>query len=233
MLSVVGIDIIGANDRIWIIFSLTVFDGFESMEPSIVEVATIVGGAVTLECDIRASNPAPTIVWFANTNEIDPVLPNDVLYVDEGRYLFIRVLTNTQRNQQYYCEARGLLLNNTVVRSPITYTLTGEIPVGTLMRYRPDLGTTVFKVGDPLLRLPYGLAARESDGSLGVAVVTGCTSDDIDDNQISVSVSANLLVVFADLTPPFENTEAVYSCDILSNVQAASTVTSTLTLGRK
>ena len=78
------------------------------------EVATIVDGAVTLECDIRAANPAPTIVWFANTNEFDPVLPSDVLYVDEGRYLFILELSDSQRNQQYYCEARGLLLNNTI-----------------------------------------------------------------------------------------------------------------------
>ena len=197
------------------------------------EVATIVDGAVTLECDIRAANPAPTIVWFANTNEFDPVLPSDVLYVDEGRYLFIRELSDSQRNQQYYCEARGLLLNNTIERSPITYTLTDQIPTGTLMRYRADLGTTVFKVGDPTLRLPYALAARESDGSIGTAVVTGCTSDDIDDNQISFSVSANLLVVFADLTPPFENTKVFYSCDILSSAQEAGSVTGTLILGRK
>ena len=214
-------------------FSPPVFDGFESTEPAMEEVATIVDGAVTLECDIGAANPAPTIVWLANTNEFPLALPNDVLYVDEGRYLFIRVLSDMQRNQQYYCEARGLLLNNTIDRSPITYTLTGEIPTGTLMRYRDDLGTNVFKVGDPVLRLPYALAARDDDGSIGSAAVTACTSSDIDVNQITYGNTANLLVTFADLMPPLDNTEVAYSCGILSSAQGASTVTGTLILGRK
>ena len=213
-------------------FSPPVFDGFESTEPAMEEIATIVGGAVTLECDIGAANPAPTIIWFANTNEFPPAPPNSVLYVDEGRYLFIRVLTDTLRNQQYYCEARGLLLNNTIDRSPITYTLTGEIPTGTLMRYRENLGTSVFKVGDDTLILPYALAAREDDGSIGSAAVTGCTSDDIDENQIMFGNSANLLVTVEDLMPPLENTEVTYTCGILST-QDASSVTGTLILGRK
>ena len=214
-------------------FLLTVFDGFESTEPSMEEVATIVGGAVTLECDIRAANPAPTIVWFANTNEFPPAPPNSVLYVDEGRYLFIRILSDTQRNQQYYCEARGLLLNNTIDRSPITYTLTGEIPTGTLMRYRENLGTSVIKVGDDTLVLPYALAARADDGSVGSAAVTGCMSDDIDENQILFGNSANSLVTFDNLMPPLDNTEVAYTCGILTIVQGASTVTGTLILGRK
>ena len=214
-------------------FSLTVFDGFESTEPSLVEIATIESGAVTLECDIEAANPAPMIAWVANTSDFPRAPPNSVLYVDEGRYLFIRVLSDMQRNQQYYCEARGLLLNNTIERSPITYTLTGEIPTGTLMQYRDDLGTTVFKVDDDTLVLPYALAARADDGSVGTVAVTGCTSDDIDESQISFANLANLLVTFADLMPPLENAEVVYSCNILSSAQETSSVTGTLILGRK
>ena len=197
------------------------------------EIATIESGAVTLECDIEAANPAPMIAWVANTSDFPRAPPNSVLYVDEGRYLFIRVLSDMQRNQQYYCEARGLLLNNTIERSPITYTLTGEIAIGTVMRYRIDLGTAVFKVGDPLLRLPYALSARDDDGSVGSAAVTACTSDDIDENQISFANLANLLVTFADLMPPLDNTEVAYTCGILSSAQEAGSVTGTLILGRK
>ena len=61
------------------------------------------GQSVALECDFLPSIPPPTIRWFGTRSRIDPVeAQNAVLYLEGGRYLFIRELTAALLFLNYY-----------------------------------------------------------------------------------------------------------------------------------
>ena len=109
-------------------FSL-VFDGFENMTTRTVMETAGLGDTVLMECDLLQGNPTPIVQWYANNrrfNQVRSPPENEVLYLDGGRYLFIRALTVSQREQTYQCEVTNALINTRVV-APVSYTFTQEV----------------------------------------------------------------------------------------------------------
>lgn len=85
------------------------------------------GQSVLMECDILGGNPSPAIQWYADNrlqfNQVSsPPAPkeSEVLYLESGRYLFIRALTASQRRYSYWCEVTNALINIRI-RGSATY----------------------------------------------------------------------------------------------------------------
>ena len=110
-------------------FYFQVFGGFLNTVSRMVSVPAFEGQAVALECDFLPSIPPPTIRWFSDTrNRIDPVeAQNAILYLEGGRYLFIRELTAAQLMGEYHCEAMVSGQTDPVV-APTTYMLNATLP---------------------------------------------------------------------------------------------------------
>ena len=106
------------------------------------------GQAVALECDFLPSVPPPTIRWFNDTrSRIDPVeAQNAILYLEGGRYLFIRELTAAQLMGEYHCEAMVSGQTDPVV-APTTYILNATLPPpNTLIEYK-QIGDITAAIG--------------------------------------------------------------------------------------
>ena len=98
---------------------------------TVVETAGV-GNSVLMVCDFLEGNPPPAIRWYANNRRFNQVpsppanKENEVLYLDGGRYLFIRALTASQRRRRYQCEVTNALIN-TRVRAAVTYTFSAQV----------------------------------------------------------------------------------------------------------
>ena len=118
-----------------------------------------------MECDFLEASPRPRIQWFMNNGTFpiaEEMDQDEVLFVEEGRFLFIRVLTAHQRNSSFHCEVVNAFLGTQPQRSPITYTLGGDIPPNDLEIYIGDRSVTAI-IGEPV-RVVYA-AARSSPGT--------------------------------------------------------------------
>ena len=117
-----------------------------------------------MECDFLEASPRPRIQWFMN-NGTFPIAEetdqDEVLFVEEGRFLFIRVLTVQQRNSSFHCKVVNAYLGTRPQRSPTTYTLDEDIPPNTLEIYIGDRSVTAI-IGEPV-RVVYA-AAQSSNG---------------------------------------------------------------------
>ena len=106
--------------------SISDFDGFNGPNGTVMVMVTTDDGGddVALECNVRDANPPPQIRWRdGNGNLLTEVMTNNLLrFLDNGRYLLIRGLTDAQVNTNYQCEVINARLHNTV-RSPTTYDL--------------------------------------------------------------------------------------------------------------
>ena len=144
------------------------FDNFEQMTSEGSTITTVLGGAVALKCDFLASNPPITVddvQWFRGPldGNIDiEVNPSgtSILYLDNGRYLYIRALTAEQRGMRYQCVVTAF---NGIMRAPTTYRLDANIPNPGLHPYR-GLGTQVGGVGETIMFV-YVAANRNESGS--------------------------------------------------------------------
>lgn len=200
-----------------------------------VPVPTVAGGAVALRCDVRDGSPSPTIQWFMGTgateSEITPSPPEAAhvvtLYLDNGRYLFIHELTPAQRNQPFHCRATDLLLNNTEMRSPITYDLNQAITNGTVL-YR-GLGDTIAEVGS-IGAVPYAEASATAEGVRN-AVVLSCSSPP--DLNVQLTVDGPLVLRLSNIGLLSDESPMTYSCTIVGGTSGSKTVTGTLAVFRK
>ncbi len=166
-----------------------VFNGFASTADATVDVLVTEGQAVSLECDFLLSNPPPTIEWRDNNGVIVEDTPanqnlNQIFFTDRGRYLVITILTASQISQTYRCTATGLLLNNTMMMSPTTYTLNNSLPVNELKVYR-EIGTVIGIVGEEDLDLYHIIASHDGTTNPG-ATLSRCNVVGRDDITVTV-----------------------------------------------
>ena len=86
--------------------------------------------SVALECDVLDARPEPEIQWFLS-NEQTPIaeetINDQILYLHNGRYLYIRILTAVQRMGEFHCEVVNAFLSHAPIRAPTTYVLTGDL----------------------------------------------------------------------------------------------------------
>ena len=125
-------------------------------------------GDVVLECDFNPSNPAPDVTWFASDAMVieEDTTPNgEVLFLDGGRYLYIRALTAAERMMRYHCVVNNFRDENGVmpVRAPTTYTLNTDLANEGITVYR-ELGTMSGGVGDTV-QFVYAAAARDASNN--------------------------------------------------------------------
>lgn len=171
---------------------------------------TIVDGSVGLLCDFLAGNPSPTIRWYADGILVGEFVSSSraILYVENGRYLYIQKLTAIQRSRQYYCEARNLLLNNTIMRSPTTYDLAVDLPIGGFWLYK-EFGVIEAEVGILAISIYIG-AARRNDGTQ-TDVIASCGTPDAFNGMLAVEGGTRLRVI-ADGHGPSVN----FTCGVIS-----------------
>ena len=171
------------------VIHVSVFGGFQSSVVRDVEVATVLGGQVVLDCDFSASNPPPQVTWFADDTAVQEMSgPNAVVFLSGGRFLFLQQLTMQQRMMRYHCSVRNsFYLNPMPMRAPTTYTLTGDLPRDDSVTVYMELGSMVGAVGKRL-EFIYAAAARRADTGANLPLGITCTP------------SANPLVMLPDST---------------------------------
>ena len=193
---------------------VSVFGGFQSTVMRDVEVATVVGGAVSLECDFVASKPSPQVTWFADDVIAQEMpSPNTVLFANGGRYLFLGQLTTAQRMMRYHCSVSNPLYPNPMpMRAPTTYILTGDLPRDNSVNVYKELGSMVGSVGEPL-EFIYAAAARRTDGSSIPLGITCPTRDPF----VALPATATMPIVTTTLKDTARNRNQVnFTCQLAS-----------------
>ena len=188
-----------------------VFSGFQNDNIRTVQVQTVEGGSVAMECDFLDAKPSPIVEWFMNNGTMPiPVTEdeNQVLYLDGGRYLFIRVLTAEQRSSFFHCEVANAYLGTMPQRSPTTYSLEEDLPLGMLQVYRPVQGMTVIQ-GRPAV-VVYAAASRRLLGASTIFLSCHSLPD-----GVSVSISNNVVAVFTGVVGAASNRRLVIRCQVV------------------
>ena len=182
----------------------TGFNGFRNKEITEVQIKTILGGAVTMECDVLDAVPTPKIQWFADGRLVTagPSPFSVIVYDEGGKYLFIRSLTAEHRRARYHCEVANKLGHLRAV-APTTYTLNGVIDMHTLTVYRP-LEPILVSVGETERRIVYySVAIPDRGGIRSSPLAIICPSSDT-----YVTITSNGLVLTIRNTFTEEVTEA-------------------------
>ena len=181
-----------------------------------------------MRCDHLPGNPPPVIQWYANGIPINPILlRTEILYGEEGRYLFIRRLTSTQRQQVFHCEATNPVLN-TVTRSQITYRLTANIQNGQVVEYKQP-GTNIALVNEEITVI-YSAASVDNMGRQRNVVIS-CDSFP-DRFGYDIVVAGGLVVIVSDITIPTDNDGVTVPCSTLSVVGNSRTELTVIVVGR-
>ena len=175
-----------------------------------------------MECDFLEASPRPRIQWFMN-NGTFPIAEetdqDEILFVENGRFLFIRVLTAQQRNSSFHCEVVNAFLGTRPQRSPTTYTLDGNIPPNRLEIYIGDRSVTAI-IGEPV-RVVYAAARSSNDADL-----VACPEN----TGVAIGVTSGVVVtftVFDELRQPLN-----VNCSVLVD-GTFTTVMYTLNIARK
>lgn len=161
-----------------------------------VTLPTVLNGAVAMECDVLDARPKPEIRWFADTNPrpiVEVKKQNQILYLDDGRYLYIRTLTPMQRMMSYHCEIRNAFLSPTSVRAPTTYVLDGNILSFTLAEYRSADELNYAILGEPVTYV-YAAAQAGEDGITATSLIVSCTRNLPPGTMVSVSTDVVLTI---------------------------------------
>ncbi len=193
------------------LFVCTVYAGFWSTAVRDVAVQTNLGGSVALECDFLVFNRVPRADWYANrttTKVEEDLVNNNVLYLEGGRYLYIRALTAEQRKTRYNCQVANFINISPLVPGYIsntTYTLDTDLESVGITVYK-RLGTKIGKVGEQL-QFVYAATRRNADGDFEDFGVL-CPSN----NFVTISIGNNF-VLTVTLNPAAENeTEVTFTC---------------------
>lgn len=188
----------------------TAFRGFQNERNMTRILDTVVGGAVAMECDVLEALRMPDqIQWFANMNPFPEVTYRDqILYVDGGHYLFIRILTAIQRMGTYHCVVVSPFIT---VRAPTTYQLTGDLPRGNLTEYIP-LKTISAVIGEPVTYI-YAAAFVTSTTAIVRRLLLSCDSAVLPPLVI-VSVSSDVVLSITGLSGDEETRIVTIVCDI-------------------
>lgn len=187
----------------------TDFNGFQNTVTRTLEVQTVVGAPVALECDFASSNPAPDVVWHDDLGSIAEVLTNNqIQYLEGGRYLLIRTLTNAQRARSYYCAVTNFLDGDgSHARAPTTYRLNRDIAKGGFILYH-GLETQVSRVGETLT-FTYAAARRGSTGHF-VSYNIDC-----DSNHFISVVTRNAIILLVTLLEAAKTvSEVTFTCSL-------------------
>ena len=175
-----------------------------------------------MECDFLDASPRPQVQWVMNNvTTID--MTDDILFLEEGRFLYIRSLTSQQRGSFFHCEVVNAFLGTMPQRSPTTYTLDGDIPPGTLETYIGDRSVTAM-LGEPVEVVL--VAAADGTMDLTAQVLLTCTQA-VENSPAIVTISNNVMATFTELPDVEGNRQLNFTCDIvvLRSLVPDSTVT--------
>ena len=131
------------------VLSILDFDGFNGPSGRVmVNVTTDEGDDdVALECHVGDANPPPQIRWRDGNGILAEITTgNQLRFLDSGRYLLIRQLTDTRVNTNYQCEVTNARLYETVT-SPTMYDLVPNLGDNEYMIYKKLINKTIL-VGD-------------------------------------------------------------------------------------
>lgn len=148
-----------------------------------------------MECDVLDAIPKPKIEWFFDS-ESKPIVEvraqNRILYLEEGRYLYIRALTAVQRMRTYHCEVVNAFQSPAPVRAPTTYVIGGNIPSYGLAEYRPVEQQNAL-LGEPFTYV-YAIAVAGRDGLTAANIILSCDSSLPKGTSVSVTNNVVLLI---------------------------------------
>ena len=139
----------GVCDTQFVLRSLSDFDGFDGPNGiEVVNVSTGMDADVALECRVRGANPPPQIQWFDGTGTplAEDRTNNALRFLDNGRYLLIGQLSQTQIDTDYYCSVTNVRLHETV-RSNTTYDLAPVLGTNGFMIYKRFINRTLILTG--------------------------------------------------------------------------------------
>ena len=200
-------------------FIFAVFNGFRNRDIRTEQLRTVVDGAVAMECDFLDASPSPQVQWVMN-NVITIDVTDDILFLEEGRFLYIRSLTSQQRGSSFHCEVVNAFLGTMPQRSPTTYTLEGDIPSGILETYIGDRSVTAI-LGEPV----EVVLVAAADGTLDqtAQVILTC----VENSPAMVTISSDVMATFTGLPDVEGNRQLNFTCDIV--VLRADVADSTVT----
>ena len=132
------------------------FDGFERMTESTIQVPVPVAqnSDVALECDVLDANPPPQIKWYDDQGEVQEIRQsNNIRFLDNKRYLFIRRLQPSHLERQYYCSVSNVNLSHEI-SAPTRYVLVDNLTQGKLRDYK-QIGDLRAFVGNESFEFTY------------------------------------------------------------------------------
>ncbi len=190
---------------------------------------TVLGGSVALECDYLDAKPSPEVEWFMNNGsmKIEEVPEqNQLLFLEGGRYLFIRTLTVAQRSAFFHCEVVNAYLGTAPQRSPTTYYLSEDLPVDVLRVYRPVREVTA--IPGQIVTVVY-VAALATTGGVEAPLVLSC---DIDTSDVVVSIVNDVVATFTGLAGTETNRRTTINCRVVG-ISPAQTQPFTFLISRE
>ena len=137
---------------------------------------------VALECDVLDANPPPVIEWFRtsdpNNRDADPsdrivevTASNAVRFLEGGRYLYMRDLTDALLSDTYYCAVTNALIHQTRVSGTgYSFNVTG-LEGQSKYEYKPIGNVTAF-IGEMYIEISYVAAIFTGDVSCDFFVDT-------------------------------------------------------------
>ena len=202
-------------------FIFAVFNGFQNSDIRTEQLRTVENGAVAMECDFLDASPRPQVQWVMNNVSTSPIdMTDNILFLEEGRFLYIRSLTSPQRGSFFHCEVVNAFLGTMPQRSPTTYTLEGDIPSDTLETYIGDRSVTAI-LGEPVEVVLVAAAGDEM-----AQVLLTCTQAVLN-SPAMVTISNDVMAMFTGLPDVEGNRQMNFTCDItvLRSLVPDSTVT--------
>ena len=174
-------------------------------------VETVIGGPVALECDFVSSNPPPEVVWCDDKGSVVAEVPlnNEIRYLEGGRYLLLRRLTSAQRVRRYHCKVTNFVdVNGVHVRAPTTYSLARDPAINKFTEYL-SLGMQVGRVGE-VLTFSYVATRRNSDGHF-IHYAINCSNNSL----LTVTIQNTIILHVTLLEAARTASEAEFNCSLV------------------